>query len=147
MTNSYQVSREKHLDHMIKVVPLIVLAYALQCYIILHVGANTFATDSLIFLGLGLCSMIAGFITYDLHHKVMMNDTHLEISFKLLGYARKFSLNDIKKIDTADPDQNFSTVTIWFKDGNKISIFFADDAAGIKKWIENRQLENQQLAA
>lgn len=147
MQSSYKISREKHLDHMIKVVPFIVLGYALQCYVILQVGAKSFAVDSLIFLGFGLCSMIAAFITYDLHHKGELHETHLELSFPLLSYQKKIMFEEIYKIDTGDPEQNFSNMTFHLKNGQKLRIFFVDDAAGIKKWIEEHQYSEQQLAA
>lgn len=147
MQKYYKISREKHLDHMIKVVPFIVLGYALQCYVILQVGAKSFAVDSLMFLGLGLCSMIAAFIAHDLHHKGVLYESHIEISFSLFGYEKKILFEDILNIETGDPDQNFSNVTFHLKNGNKISIFFVDDATGIKKWIEDHQNTFQQLAA
>lgn len=147
MQNSHKISREKHLDHMIKVVPFIVLGYALQCYVILQIGAKSFAVDSLIFLGFGLCSMIAGFITYDLHHKGVLHDTYLELSFPLLSYQKKILFDDIAKINIGDPEQNFSNITFHLKNGKKLRLFFVDDAAGIKKWIEEHQYSEQQLAA
>jgi hypothetical protein len=147
MGKTLSVSREKHLDHMLRVVPFIVLGYALQCYVISQIDAESFATDSLIFLGLGLCLMIASFVIYDLQHKVTLNQTQIEITFNLIGMKKHILLNEIVRIEIGDPEQNFSNIIIHQKNGTKTHIFFVDNAAGIKKWIEEHQSGTQQLAA
>jgi len=147
MEKTLVISREKHLDHMIKVVPFIVLGYALQCYVISQIGAESFATDSLIFLGLGLCLMIASFVIYDLQHKVTLNQTEIEIIFNLFGMKKHILYDEIISVEVGDPEQNFSNIVILQKNGTKTHIFFVDNAAGIKKWIEEHQSGTQQLAA
>ena len=80
------MTREKHLDHMVKVVPFIVICYAIQCFVILKMGTNEMTTFGLSILGGLIALMIVGFITYDINHHVELGDHSLKVSF--LGQER-----------------------------------------------------------
>lgn len=142
------ITREKHLDHMVKVVPIIVLAYAVQCYFISQLSPVEMATDGLLFLGACLGMMIAGFVTYDLTHIVKIEDQSVVAEIKWLKYRREIYFHQMKEIIVSDPSESFSTLKIVSTTGAKISFFFVDDAENIKKWMEQKRApQEEKLAA
>lgn len=130
------ISREKHLDHMVKVVPFIVFCYAIQCYFIYKMSPTEFSTVSLSILGGTLALMIAGFISYDLRHQVELREHELEISF--FGRKKIVSYEDIWLMTVSDPGQSFSTLVLKTKHG-KFTFYFIDHAEKVKALIEERQ--------
>jgi|GEM_PF-1108397 len=134
------LSREKHLDHMVRVVPFIVFCYAVQCFVITKIGPGDFSTISLAILGGFLALMIAGFITYDVKHRVILDDSGINIQF--LGTTKLVSYDEIWMIEINDPDQSFSTIKLHGQKG-KITFYFVDESNKIKKWIEDHQTKSQ----
>lgn len=141
--DEFKISREKHLDHMVRVVPLLVLAYGIQCYFIMSHGPEEFAKNGLFFLGACLVIMISGFITYDLTHVVNFQADHLSISVSWLRYAKEISYHEIKSINVSDPGSNFSTLQLETINGKKYGFYFVDDADKIKQWVEQQKKKNQ----
>lgn len=139
-----QLTREKHLDHMVKVVPFIVTCYAIQCFAIIKIGPAELAGVSLMALGGLLSFMIGAFITYDLNHKVDFFHDHFVISF--LGRKKIVTYDDIFSIDVSEPGQSFSSLTIKTS-YNRITFYFVDDAEKIKAFIEKNKMEQLQEAA
>src|SRR6218665_3902162 len=91
-----KLTREKHLDHMVRVVPFIVMCYAVQSFIILKMSPTNFSSISLSILGGFLAFMIGGFITYDLKHQVTFHEDHLVMTF--LGWKKIIPYQDITDI-------------------------------------------------
>lgn len=147
MKSEFSITREKHLDHMVRVVPFIVTAYAIQCYFILQMGPVDFAVEGLFFLGGCLVSMISCFVTYDLTHAVKFQDKDLKISIKWLGYEKTISYEELSAIEVSDPGQNFSTLRLKTHGGKKYGFYFIDDADKIKTWLEQKRTPELQAAA
>lgn len=133
---SFIMTREKHLDHMVRVVPFIVLCYAIQCYVIYQIAPDDFSTLGLSILGGFLAVMVGAFITYDLKHRVEFQAEKVHISF--LGAHKKISYEDIWSVEVGDPGENFSTLVITTQN-KKHSFYFVDDAEKIKSWIEAKK--------
>lgn len=132
----FKITREKHLDHMVKVVPFIVGCYAIQCYVILHSAPNEFAKISLSILGGFLALMIAGFVTYDLQHEIEVSEDHLKISF--FNKTKTIRFSDIHSMQINEPGQSFSTLTL--KTSQSVHrLCFIDDAEKLKSWIEEKK--------
>ena len=140
----FAASRENHLDHMVKVVPLIVLGYALQCYFIINAGHTGFATNCLLGLAVGLGLMIMGFITYDLKHQVKFSSDSLEVKF--LGPSKTIFYQDITDIAVTHEGQSFTTLTLTIMNGRKYRMFFIDDADKIKVWLLEQKTPLTQAA-
>jgi hypothetical protein len=132
---SINLSREKHLDHMVRVVPFIVFCYAIQSYVIYQISPTPFSQVSLSVLGGFLACMIAGFITYDVKHQVVFFEDHLHVKF--LMFSKRISYNDITEINVKDPGETFSNLTLRTPRG-KMTFYFIDDAEKLKEWIEVR---------
>lgn len=135
-TDCFNITREKHLDHMVRVVPFIVFCYAIQCFALMKMSPGEFTSTSLSILGGFLVFMISAFITYDLKHQVTFSENHLEIKF--LHIQKSISYDEIWSVEVSDPGQSFSTLTLHSKHG-KISFFFVDEAEKIKKFIEEKK--------
>ncbi len=133
--NNSTITREKHLDHMVKVVPFIVFCYAFQCFVILKVSPTQFSTISLSILGGFIAAMIAGFIYYDLKHRVVFNEASLSIQFM---QQTNIPYEDIILIEIKDPGQTFSNLSITTS-SKKYTFYFIDNAEKIKTLIESKR--------
>jgi hypothetical protein len=148
MTNSeFYVTREKHLDHMVRVVPFIVCAYAIQCYFITRIETIDFAVNGLFFLGGCLVSMIAGFITYDLTHVVKFENETFSVSVKWLHYNKTYAYQDLTSIEISEAGQSFATLTLTTNSGKKMGFYFIDEPDKIKAWLEEKRVPELQAAA
>lgn len=139
-----EITREKHLDHMVKVVPLLVLAYAIQAYFIFQIKGPEFTKDCMVLLGLGLIFMILSFIVYDTKHHVQCFENHLMINF--LFYHHSINYHEITRIVLDDDKSSFSKLTLHCQNGKKFHFYFIDDGDKIKEWI-NSKTNTQSLAA
>ena len=147
MTKEMAVTREKHLDHMVRVVPFIVCAYAVQCWVILQMGPVDFAVDGLFFLGGMLVLMITGFITYDLTHVVKLQENDIILKIGWLNYNKTIAYQDIEKVEVSESGQTFATVTLSLKNGKRFGFYFVDEADKIKAWLEEKRTVPEQKTA
>ena len=131
----FTLTREKHLDHMVKVVPFIVLGYAIQCYVIFQIHPGPFSTTGLGILAGLLILMIGSFICYDLQHRVEFREENIRVSFG--PWRKTISYSDIEEVLIADPGQSFSSLTLKCQNG-KHTFYFVDHAEKIKAWIEHQ---------
>ena len=143
----FNITREKHLDHMTRVVPFIVAAYAIQCFFITKMGPISFAVDGLIFMGICLVVMIGCFIGYDLTHMVTFHEDTFSIKIKWLGYEQSVSYEEITSVEISEPGVSFASVHVTTKDGKNYGFFFVDDADKVKAWIDEKRSPKMQAAA
>ena len=143
----FEVGREKHLDHLVRVVPFIVLLYAFHCYFIMQLVPVDFVINGQFFLGGCLGFMIGCFISYDLTHVVTLGENSLDIKVAWLNYHRSVCYSDVAAILISEPGQTFATVTVITQSGTKYSFYFVDDADKIKSWIEQRRISEFKSAA
>lgn len=146
-TSEFSITREKHMDHMVRVVPFIVTAYAIQCYFILQLDSQEFGVNGLFALGGMLIAMISAFITYDLTHTVKFQENSLTIAVGWLGYKKEISYLDLIEVEVTDPGQSFSTLQLKTRTGKKFGFYFIDDADKIKQWLEKKRTPEMQAAA
>lgn len=142
-TIPFSISREKHLDHMTKVVPFIVMMFGIQGYLLTRIHEG-FGHSAIFVLAGCLISMITAFITYDVKHQVTFYDDHFEMKF--LGLQKKVSYHDIVSVHISEANQTFSSVHLRTK-SSKHSFFFVDDADGIKAFLETRKHQDLKAAA
>lgn len=135
----FTLTHEKHLDHMVRVVPLIVLGFAIQSYILLQMNSSI-GTASIMFLGVCLAFMIGGFVLYDLKHQVNFYHDHLKIEF--LFYQKTLVYSEITQVEVSESKQTFARLIIRTQRG-KNTIFFVDEAELIKNFLlsQNQTLE------
>lgn len=135
-TGKWYLTREKHLDHMVRVVPFIVFCYAVQCFMIMKISPGEFSQTSLMVLGGFLAMMIGGFISYDLKHTVELSENELCIRF--FSSHKTVKYEDIWEVLVSEPGQSFATVTLKTQSGN-FSFYFIDDAEKVKAWLEEKR--------
>ena len=131
-----KLTREKHLDHMVRVVPIIFLGYALQCWIINSMNTPIGGTSLMVLGGL-LGAMIGGFIYHDVTSVIVLEETHIRMSF--MGLKKSVSYSDITKVINTSPQHNFGTIMIVGSFGHH-RFFFVDDADKVMEMIEKKRL-------
>lgn len=140
--SSFHISRERHLDHMVRVVPFIVALYAFQSYVIFRISPAQFSTMGLTLLGGLLAFMIGVILTYDLKHKVHLGEKELHISF--MGVMRVVPFEDITSIDFDGTGESFSNLKI--KTARRsFTFYFIDDAQKVKNWIEEHRNQSNEM--
>lgn len=138
------ITREKHLDHLVRVIPFIVLLYAIQSYMLIRLAPAGFTSEHVVFLGAGLFCTISAFIIYNLKHRTEFFEHHLIISF--MGHERSIAYHDLVEVMVQPGEDTFSTLTLVEKSGKKYRIFLVDDAAKIKQWLESQKASLAQAA-
>jgi hypothetical protein len=126
-SSPYKATREKHLDHMVKVVPLLFLGFAIQAYFLSSMN-TALGSNAIIFLGFALSSMIGLFVCHDLKHQVTIFEDRLEIQF--FFYKKNIPLSSIDQVFITHPEESFSNLVI-FQGNKKTRIFFVDEAEKI----------------
>jgi hypothetical protein len=139
----FQLTREKHLDHMVKVVPFIVLMFGVQGYVLTKIHEG-FGGGAIIFLAVCLVSMITAFITYDVKHQVLFSEDFFEVKF--LGLHKKVMYSDIVSVQISESNQTFASIQIRTA-RDRHTFLFADDADGIKAFLESRMIQEFKAAA
>ena len=140
MKENYVVTHEKHLDHMVRVVPMIFTFYVIQCFVMLKISPTDFTQNSLLFLGVFLAVLISSLLFYDLKHKAEISSAHFIVSFMFQHHM--IEISDIQSVDVSNPGQSFSTVTLKTSK-KKYRIFFVDDAVEVKDFIEDLKRSSQ----
>lgn len=130
--DNWFLTREKHLDHMVRVVPFIVFCYATQCFMIMKISPTEFSSWSLTILGGFLALMIGGFITYDLKHQVEFKENSLCIHF--LGGSKEIRYEEMWDVKISEPGNSFATLSFKVKN-KKHSFYFIDNAEKTMAWI------------
>ncbi len=128
---------------MVKVVPIIVLMFGVQAYILtkIHEGLGG---SAIIILATSLVMMISAFIIYDVKHQVQFFEEHLEMNF--FGISKKLFYKDIEKVLISERDQSFASLQLRTKNG-KHTFFFIDDADDIKLFLESQRSQELKAAA
>jgi hypothetical protein len=139
-----KVTREKHLDHMVKVVPFIVFCYGVHSYILLNLGKDPLSTKGIIVLGGLLALMIIGLVLYDIKHQVELDHERVKISF--FGKMKVIKYQDILNVEVVSPGETFSTLKLLTANGT-YHLFFIDEAEKIKTLIVEKQSGETKKAA
>lgn len=143
----FVVSRDKHLDHLVRVVPFIVALYAFHCFFIMRLIPVDFVINGQFILGGGLGLLIGCFVSYDLTHVITLDEKALNVKISWLGYNKTLPYSEVSEVQIREPGQSFATVTIVTQSGKKYSFYFVDDADKIKSWIEQKRISEFKSAA
>lgn len=142
-TTPFTLTHEKHLDHMVKVVPFIALMFGIQGYILTKIHEGLGGAAIFVLAGC-LISMITAFITYDVKHQVTFFDDHLEMKF--LGLNKKILYTDLVFVGISESNQTFASIQIrglHFRH----TFFFVDDADAVKAFLDSRRTPTDLKAA
>lgn len=127
-----KLTREKHLDHMVKVVPFIFLCYGIQCFTLYKIGYSAITGPTLLFLGVALAILTGCFTLYDLKHELVLKQDHLTIEF--LWYKKDIPYNTILSIDVHESEKSFCRLKISTLKSRHL-FYFVDNGEEIKNWL------------
>lgn len=139
-----KVGRQNHLNHLVAVMPLITIVYAVQCFIMYKFAPEVKLGDYAISLGMMLSSFIGMMVYYDNNHHVLIYSNHLHIHFGLFGIDKKIDLNQIEKIIAPEEECPFSNLVIKTKDNKKHVFYFVDFPVHVKALIESQMVEPEE---
>ena len=142
--NILKVTREKHLDHMVKVVPFIVFCYGVHSYLLLNLGGNPLSIKGIMTLGGFLALMIISLVVYDIKHRVELDHEGVKMSFMRMEKFIKY--HEILNVEVVSPEDSFSTLKILTASGT-YHLYFIDEAIEVKNWITEKQTDEIKKAA
>lgn len=134
-TQKLNITREKHSDHMVRIVPFITFLYGIQSYILFSINPSK-QTGQLIFvMGISLGLSVLCLLFYDIKHHVEVAQDHLLISWAGLTQGKKVLFSTITKIDVSGEEGEFNNVTLTLLGNKKIMIYFIDQGHELKKRV------------
>ena len=140
-----KIGRENHINHLITVMPLIVMVYAVQCYVMWSFSPDMKIGDYAITMGCVLSSFIGLMVYYDNNHHVLIYEDRLHIYFGLTGTNKIIEFSDIEKVLAPDEDVNFSNLIIKTKEEKNHVFYFVDHPLLVKKLIEKQMTGKKDL--
>lgn len=143
-----KITREHHLNHLTRVLPLIVGIFGIQCYVVSQMNPEASIGNYAIFMAISLGLLIGSLVYYDTKHLVLIFEDRLFISNPLLNSQRMLMLNEIEEIITTEDDLNFASMVLKLQNGEKVFLYFVDYPKHVKKLIlELKQPHKEDLAA
>ncbi len=146
MEKNYTITREKHLDHLVRVVPILCLAYGIQSFMMMNYAQGG-ATGVLVFLlGVSLALSVVALVTYDHKHHVAWSEDSFEVkapwSFAVTTVARE----SIQSIDVVGSPEEFQTVIVKLHDRRQFTFYFTDNGLEFKAAMEKKATELSRAA-
>lgn len=138
-----KIGHQNHINHLITVMPLITMVYAVQCYVMWKFSPDMLIGDYAITMGCVLSSFIGTMVYYDNNHHVLIYEDRLHIYFGLTGTNKIIEFSEIDKVISPDEDVNFSNLVIRTKEEKKHVFYFVDHPFLVKKLIE-KQMSNKE---
>ncbi len=134
-----QMTREKHLQYMVKLVPYLIGAIVLQSYLYFQFFPRDLAHDITVFLSIGVAIILAGFCAHDHFHQVTIRENYLEIAVRPLKYQEEILYRNITAYEIIPTKHGFSSVKLFLRDGNAVKIHYLDDADRFIHIIKKKQ--------
>lgn len=134
-----QITREKHVNYMVKLAPYLMVAIVIQSYLYSRFFPGPVAQDIGIFLATGVAMILAGFYAYDHFHQVQLKENYLEISIRPLKYQEEILYRNIESYEIMPTRNGFSNVKLILRDGHAVKIYYLDDAENFIQWIKQKQ--------
>lgn len=146
MEMKHKITREKHLDHLVRVVPLLCLAYGIQSFMMMSYAQGG-PTGALVFLlGVSLALSVVALVTYDHRHHVAWDAQSFEVrapwSFSTTTVARE----KIQSIDVIGGPEEFQTVHVKLHDRRSFTFYFTDNGLDFKASMEKQDSELRHAA-
>ncbi|MDA8793586.1 hypothetical protein N9N67_10075 [Bacteriovoracaceae bacterium] len=138
-----KLERNNHLNHLVRVIPIITFAFAVQCMLIYHFTTGKFLAEFATIVGVGFIALIALLVFYDSNHHIILYKKHMQIYFALMGVNEDINYNDIENITTVDEESSFSTITLQLKDGRKYNLHFIDYPSHVITYILSLKSDEQ----
>lgn len=141
MEIKHQLTREKHLNHLVRVVPLLCLAYGVQSYMMMSYAAGGPTGTLVLLLGISLAMSVIALVTYDNHHVVTWTDDGFSLRAPWTFGAKSVTRADIHAVDVIGEPDEFQTVIVQLKDQRRLRFYFVDNGHEFKQFMEAKQEE------
>jgi hypothetical protein len=130
-----QISREKHMQYMARLIPLLFLALIVQTLLYFHFFPRELASDITVFLAGGLCLLILAFGGHNLLHEVHLRSNYLEIKVRPLGLHQEIFYRDIVDAEVTHSRHGYSSVRLVLRDGREVPIYYIDEGENFLRLI------------
>jgi len=146
MEKTQKITREKHLDHLVRVVPILCLAYGIQSFMMMNYAQGG-ATGVLVFLlGVSLALSVVALVTYDHRHHVAWNEESFEVRAPWSLTTTTIPREAIKSIEVMGGPEEFQTVSVVLHDRRRFTFYFTDNGLEFKAAMEKQTAEFQRAA-
>lgn len=133
MENIQTLTREKHLDHLVRVVPLLCLAYGIQSFMMMSYSQGSPATGTLVMgLGVSLAISVVLLVTYDLRHRVQFAHGQFSVKAPWHFKEKNYQASEIQEIVVVGAAEEFQTVLVRLKNKKKLTFYFVDNGHEFK---------------
>lgn len=130
-----QITRVKHMSHLVRLMPLLILAIVAQGYLYTQWRPVEMALDVSIFMAIGVAFMAAGFGLYDQFHQVYLYRKHMLVKFDLIGYCEEILYQEIQDIEVEVTRYGYYNVTLYLTDGSTCKLPYLDDVQELKAML------------
>jgi hypothetical protein len=135
-----KMTREKHLDYMVKMAPFLLAAVVIQSYIYSRFFEPALARDIGILLAIGTSLILGAFYAHDHFHQVLLKDNYLHIQVKPLKYQEEILYRNITGYQVKNSRHGYGNVTLHLKEGHSVNIYYLDDVEGFIQTIKKKQV-------
>ncbi len=146
----YEVSRQEHLNHLQRMMPLLAGIYFFQCFLLWHFITDMPVGDICFLVAVFISAGISGLYMYDNYQKTLIFGDSILSYFELWGGARIYSLSEVKSIRADASELAFGHLELEFNNGDTLRLYFIDRASEVAKLVEKLikdQKSQIQLAA
>ena len=133
-----KITRENHANFMIKVMPLLTIAYFIQAYFYLKYAPQPLAQDVVGCLGLALIGIFVYYSVYNRFHEVVLHSTYFEIRFAPLSIHQETLYREIVDVEIEDGKKSYHHVKIHLRSGEVLKLAHVDDAHTVRKYLLER---------
>lgn len=145
----HTVTRTSHIDHVIRLLPLITLLFLGQCFLLKSLIQDIAIGNLCFMMGSILITLVGFMYYYDISHTVEVYPNHIVSNFPPFMGQQIINFKDVADIRVADVDMDFSNVKIILHNGDIYSVFFVDNPKKFYDVLKNQifQFENIDQAA
>ncbi|MFP5490094.1 MAG: hypothetical protein ACLGG0_01235 [Bacteriovoracia bacterium] len=139
MEKQTQLTHEKHLNHLVRVVPLLCLAYGMQSYMMMSFAKGGPTGTLVLLLGLSLAMSVMALVTYDNHYVVKWQEDLFFVKTPWSWKTQQFNRQDIQSIEVIGEVDEFQTVIVKLQNKKRLTFYFVDNGHDFKKSMESQQ--------
>jgi hypothetical protein len=138
-----RLTREKHLNHLVRVVPLLSLAYGIQSYLMMKWSQGGPTGALVLLLGVCLAISVLGMAFYDQRHQVLFDEAGFRVRPVLGLRWRRFTREDVSQVEIEGGEDEFQNVTVHLKRGRSLVFRFVDNGHAFQHAMRPDQQERR----
>lgn len=134
-----KMTREKHLEYMVKMAPFLFFAVVIQIFAYAQFFEPVMARDIGIFLSVGTALILAAFYAHDHFHQVLFQPNFLEVKVGPLKYREEILYRHITGYEITNHPGGFSNIKLLKKDGSSIRLYYIDNGEEFIHTLKKKQ--------